>query len=350
MGITAMIPGTTIDGLLSEGKERWQDIFDADAMRMQVMLICPRKERKILEMHGDMVEHGQPVIGVFHRPRAEAGLLEEQGLNPRDASFEFLDLATSDLGPWMQHMITSEQWIRGSVSIQPVPFSVDVPAQRAFENITMICFRHPSLPAIERYYLPFPPTSIPNKCFVSLPRRQAAELARQQAEILGVGRAAEPATPEPVVQEEPTTPSPEPASEIVEVDEVTIKQPDSVPLPSVETDQSEGPQSVTDAITKATTDGFEEMQAAGDELETVDVPIPSVTRETESTEEASPPHVEEPQSEIEIEFRSLVTELIANGIEPSEMVDDPRWDSINERAAAVGFETWPVFMELTSVE
>ena len=45
-----MIPGTTIDGLLSEGKERWQDIFDADAMRMQVMLICPRKERKILEI------------------------------------------------------------------------------------------------------------------------------------------------------------------------------------------------------------------------------------------------------------------------------------------------------------
>ena len=150
-----MIPGTTIDGLLSEAEERWHDIFDAEALRMQVMLICPRKERKILEMHGDMVEHGQPVIGVFHRPRAEARLLEEQGLNPRDASFEFVDLATTDLGPWMQHMITNEKWVRGSISIQPVPFSVDVPAQRAFENITMLCFRHPSLPAIERYYLPF---------------------------------------------------------------------------------------------------------------------------------------------------------------------------------------------------
>ena len=350
MGITAMIPGTTIDGLLSEGKERWQDIFDADAMRMQVMLICPRKERKILEMHGDMVEHGQPVIGVFHRPRAEAGLLEEQGLNPRDASFEFLDLATSDLGPWMQHMITSEQWIRGSVSIQPVPFSVDVPAQRAFENITMICFRHPSLPAIERYYLPFPPTSIPNKCFVSLPRRQAAELARQQAEILGVGRAAEPATPEPVMQEDPITPSSEQTAKIVDVDEVTIEQPDSVPLPTVEANQSEGPQSVSDAITKATTDGFEEMQAAGEELEVTEVPLPSVAHETEPTEEALPPVAGEPKSEIEVEFRALVTELIANGVEPSDMVDDPRWDSINERAAAVEFETWPVFMELTSVE
>ena len=348
-----MIPGTTIDGLLSEAGERWHDIFDAEALRMQVMLICPRKERKILEMHGDMVEHGQPVIGVFHRPRAEARLLEEQGLDPRDASFEFLDLATTDLGPWMQHMITNEKWVRGSISIQPAPFSVDVPAQRAFENITMICFRHPSLPAIERYYLPFPPTSIPNKCFVSLPRRQAAELARQQAEILGVGRAAEPATPEPVVVEESAPPAPvttqSPEINTVEAAEVTIPEQESVPLPVIETESPDGPQSVTEAITKATTDGFEEMQAAGDELEVAKVPLPTANVADE-VEEAVPEPVEEPQTEIEIEFRALVTELMANGVEPSDMVDDPRWEPINERAAAVGFETWPVFMELTSVQ
>ncbi len=348
-----MIPGTTIDGLLSEAQERWHEIFDSEALRMQVMLICPRKERKILEMHGDMVEHGQPVIGVFHRPRAEARLLEEQGLNPRDASFEFLDLATTDLGPWMQHMMTNEKWVRSSISIQPVPFSVDVPAQRAFENITMICFRHPSLPAIERYYLPFPPTSIPNKCFVSLPRRQAAEFARQQAEILGVGRAAESATPETVLVEDPAEPAPVPMQSsgvnTVEATEVTILEQESVPLPVVETESSNGPQSVTEAITKATTDGFEEMQAAGDELEEASVPLPTADV-TDEVEESAPEPVEEPQTEIEIEFRALVTELKANGVEPSDMVDDPRWEPINERAAAVGFETWPVFMELTSVE
>ena len=346
MGITAMIPGTTIDGLLSEAKERWHDIYDPESLRMQVMLICPRKERKILEMHGDMVEHGQPVIGVFHRPRAEARLLEEQGLNPRDASFQFLDLATTDLGPWMQHMVTTEKWVRGSISVQPVPFSVDVPAQRGFENITMICFRHPSLPAIDRYYLPFPPTSIPNKCFVSLPRRQAAELARQQAEILGVGRSAEPATPEPVV-EEPVQ-IPEQVAETIDASEVEITEQQSVPLPTVESDDAEGPQSVTEAIVKATTDGFEEMQAAGDELQE-DVPLPTAVSEPTPEETLPEPEPEEPQSEIEIEFRALVSELIAQGVEPSDMVDDPRWDSINERAAAVGFETWPVFMELTSV-
>ena len=346
MGITAMIPGTTIDGLLSEAKERWHDIYDPEALRMQVMLICPRKERKILEMHGDMVEHGQPVIGVFHRPRAEARLLEEQGLNPRDASFQFLDLATTDLGPWMQHMVTTEKWVRGSISVQPVPFSVDVPAQRGFENITMICFRHPSLPAIDRYYLPFPPTSIPNKCFVSLPRRQAAELARQQAEILGVGRVAEPATPEPVVEEPVQVP--EQVAETIDASEVEITEQQSVPLPTVESDDAEGPQSVTEAIVKATTDGFEEMQAAGDELKE-DVPLPTAVSEPTPEETLPEPEPEEPQSEIEIEFRALVSELIAQGVEPSDMVDDPRWDSINERAAAVGFETWPVFMELTSV-
>jgi len=345
-----MIPGTTIGGLLSEAEERWMDIYDSEALRMQVMLICPRRERKILEMHGDMVEHGQPVIGVFHRPRAEARLLEEQGLNPRDASFQFLDLATTDLGPWMQHMITNEKWVRGSITIQPVPFSVDVPAQRAFENITMICFRHPSLSAIERYYLPFPPSSIPNKCFVSLPRRQAAELARQQAEILGVGRAAEPATPEPVVSEEPLAPSPEPKPETVDVSDVSIPAQESVPLPAVETVSLEGPQSVNEAITKATTDGFEEMQAAGDELQEMDVPQPTAPIETTPEEVAPEPVEEAPQTEIEIEFRALVTELIENGVEPSDMVDDPRWEPINERAAAVGFETWPVFMELTSVQ
>jgi len=348
-----MIPGTTIDGLLSEAEERWQDIFDAEALRMQVMLICPRKERKILEMHGDMVEHGQPVIGVFHRPRAEAHLLEEQGLNPKDASFEFLDLATTDLGPWMQHMITTEKWVRGSITIQPVPFSVDVPAQRAFENITMICFRHPSLPAIERYFLPFPPTSIPNKCFVSLPRRKAAELARQQAEILGVGRASEPATPEPAVVEEPPAPTPEPAAspeiKTVDAEDVTIPEQESVPLPSVESDSQEGPQSITEAITKATTDGFEEMQAAGEEMEEVNIPLPTIIG-NDAPEEAVPEPIEEPLTEIEVEFRALVTELMAKGVEPSDMVDDPRWEPINERAAAVGFETWPVFMELTSVQ
>ena len=118
----------------------------------------------------------------------------------------------------------------------------------------------------------------------------------------------------------------------------------------IETESPDGPQSVTEAITKATTDGFEEMQAAGDELEVAGRSFYQRQTSPTEVEEAAPEPVEEPQTEIEIEFRALVTELMANGVEPSDMVDDPRWEPINERAAAVGFETWPVFMELTSVQ
>ena len=129
-----------------------------------------------------------------------------------------------------------------------------------------------------------------------------------------------------------------------------IPTQDSVPLPTIETDEPEGPQSVTDAITKATTDGFEEMQAAGVEFKETEATLPTVGDETEGVEAVFESITEEPQTEIEIEFRALVSELMASGIEPSDMVYDPRWESINERAAAVGFETWPVFMELTSVQ
>ena len=55
-------------------------------------------------------------------------------------------------------------------------------------------------------------------------------------------------------------------------------------------------------------------------------------------------------SDVEIEFRALVTELMEAGVEPSDMMDDSRWEDISERAMAIGFETWPVFLQLTAVQ
>ena len=188
MGITALIPDMTIGQLYAEAVSRWDEIWDEKAARMMILLMFPRNHRKMMELHGDMVEHGQPVMTVFHRPREEAKLLQDQGFDSRSASFQFVDIASLDLGPWMQHLISQEKWLRGTIDVMPVPFSMGLPAQRGFETMNMLCFRHPEVEKLEKYYLPFPPKSIPGKCFVSLPRRQAAEMARQQAEVLGVGR------------------------------------------------------------------------------------------------------------------------------------------------------------------
>jgi len=365
MGITAMIPDMTIGQLANEADSRWGEIWDEDAARMLVLVICPRKERKLLELHGDMVEHGQPVLTIFHRPRQEAPLLEQQGFNPRDASFQFVNLASPDLGPWMQHFITHEKWVRSSVEITSVPFSMDMPSQRPFETERVLCFRHPSLPALERYYLPFTPDSIPGKCFVSLPRRQAAELARQQAEVLGVGRLEKKSKITEIKPTEmPVSPAPSSTETSANMDdmmndfsadmldgmtnEAQTEEPRQVALPTHEVAE--------EAVQETPEHVFVPLPAGAGSPEPE--PEPQVADAPEPIQSAAPTNVPIPEPEpepepemsnIEREFRELVTGLLAAGVAPTDMMDDPRWEDLTERAAAEGFETWPVFLQLAAM-
>ena len=344
MGITAMIPDMTIGQMMTEATSRWGEIWDPRATRMTILLLCPRKERKMMELHGDMIEHGQPVVAVFHRPRAEAHLLEEQGFDPRAASFQFVNLATADLGPWMQQLVNNEGWLRSSIALTSTPFSVGLPSQRPFEAVQTLCFRHPSLPALEQYYLPYPAESLPGKCFVSLPRRAAAEMARQQAEVLGVGRLEKPKPPAP----EPTPePQPAPVKETPPAEpEVEAPAPMETPEPPVDDEQVAVPLPPTAAPAPAE----------------VPVPLPTAPSEPSDAVSVEPPAgetenielpevvEEEPEiSELETELRDFFQELIDAGVEPSAFMDDPRWEDISERAVAEGLETWPILLQMTAM-
>jgi len=365
MGITAMIPDMTIGQLAHEAESRWGEIWDENAARMLVLLICPRKERKLLELHGDMVEHGQPVITVFHRPRQEAALLEQQGFNPRDASFQFVNLASPDMGPWMQHLISNEKWMRSSIEIVSVPFTMDIPSQRPFETERILCFRHPSLPALEQYHLPFPPSSIPGKCFVSLPRRQAAEFARQQAEVLGVGRLEKKMK----ITEVPASEMPVAAPTIVadassNMDDMMNDFSTNMLDGMTNENQSDEPSQV--ALPAQSNESQKDVATPEHTI----VPLPPGAVSTVQTHQPAPavlpdsptgvasnnvpipepkPEPEPEMSNVEREFRALVTGLLADGVAPSDMMDDPRWEDLNERASAEGFETWPVFLQLAAM-
>ena len=332
MGVTAMIPNMTFQQLKDEANSRWQEIWDGNAARLEVLLLCPRKERKLLELHGDMIDHGQPVMGIFHRPRAEAELISDQGFDPRSASFQFVNIANSDMGPWMQQLVTQEGWLRSTVEIAPVPFSLDIPNQRPFEKHSILCFRHPSLPPLERYFLPYPVHALVGKAFVSLPRRQAAELARQQAEILGVGLA----KPEPEIVEVPVV-EPTPEVEASSEEDSTSILEDAFITEMI-------PEEVTQVALPATEES-EQVALPGSEETTEQSPP--------STSEASIPlPTGEPEVDdslpIEREFRALIQELIDAGVDPSDMMTDPRLEEITERAMAQNFETWPVFMQMVS--
>ena len=340
-----MIPDMTIGQLMSEATARWGEIWDPHATRMTILLLCPRKERKMMELHGDMIEHGQPVMAVFHRPRAEAHLLTEQGFDPRAASFQFVNIATADLGPWMQQLVNNEGWLRSSISLSSTPFSVGLPSQRPFEAIQTLCFRHPSLPALEQYFLPYPAESLPGKCFVSLPRRAAAEMARQQAEVLGVGRLEKPkpAEPEPAPEPEPVpAPEPAPEPEPVEIEaEPEPAQPAepeqaAVPLPPSATPAPE-PEPTPVPLPPSAEPATVEVAEAPPSAQTENIELPEAVEE-------------EPEiSELEVELRAFFQELIDAGVEPSAFMDDPRWEDISERAVAEGLETWPILLQMTAM-
>ena len=353
-----MIPDMTIGQLYSEAESRWGEIWDENAARLRILLIFPRKERKMMELHGDMIEHGQPVMTIFHRPRDEASLLEEQGLDPRSASFQFVDISSPDLGPWMQQLISNEKWLRNTVSVMSIPFSLGIPTQRSFETEQVICFRHPTIAPIERYYLPFPPTSIPGKCFVSLPRRQAAELARQQAEVLGVGRLEKKS--KITVQEVPHEPSPPiPTMSQSEAtmnammdnfsNEMLENIAESEPVANVELPKSSPAKediSAGSVFVPLPPPAAGDNELSNQKPDTLQEELPNSGVELPEIEEVDE---EAGMSDIEIEFRELVNGLLAAGVEPNDMMDDPRWEDITERSAAIGFETWPVFLELVAM-
>jgi hypothetical protein len=347
MGITAMIPDATLGQLFEEAEQRWGEIWDVNATRMRILMLCPRKDRKMMELHGDLVEHGQPIVSMFHRPREQAQLLEEQGLNPRDASFQFVDLATTDLGPWVQHLIKNEGWKRSSIVVRPLPFSIDSPAQRAFEVEQIMCFTHPDIAPINEYFLPFPTSSLPGKAFVSLPRRQAAEFARQQAEVLGVGRLERPApqvVEQPVVEvaiEQPIVEEvvePEVIESQPEEHEAEVEEVEHVPLPPSETTAE-----VEDVPLPAQHADDSEPTAPEESVQSEEPDVEEVAIEEEPLEDA------EPQSEVEIEFRAFIQEKMDAGAEVSEFMDDPRWEELNERAIANQLDTWSILVDMTSI-
>jgi len=342
MGVTAMIPGMTFQQLKDEANSRWKEIWDGNAARFEIMLLCPRKERKLLELHGDMIDHGQPVMGIFHRPRAEAELIIEQGFDPKSASFQFVNISNADMGPWMQQLVTQEGWLRSTVEIAPVPFSLDIPNQRPFEKHSILCFRHPSLPPLERYFLPYPIHALVGKAFVSLPRRQAAELARQQAEILGVGLA----EPEPEIVEVPVVENkPQPVVEEVDatselesafIAEMVPEEATQVALPTAQ-----------ESVSVALPEVNKEESIALPGVEDTEPPVAPPTADDSVPLPSNEPEIDNMLA-IEREFRNLVQELLDAGVDPSEMMSDARLEDINERALAQNFETWPVFMQMVS--
>ncbi len=134
MGEVEVVESGSLDGL-TNGWEQY-------GARTRIMMLGARADRHALRNHGRTVAIEESAVSVFHRPRAEREDIEAVGLDHTLASFQFVDVAMTDLGRWMQPLI-GQGWVRGEVQI--------VPSNGAsFEDENWACFHHPAIPLPER--------------------------------------------------------------------------------------------------------------------------------------------------------------------------------------------------------
>lgn len=390
MGMVTVLKDQTLKQLNDEAGKRWPGSWDASAQRVRVLILCKRSERVILEQHGATVMHEQPVFGLFHRPRHSLHLFESQGFSPRDASFQFLDIATAELGQWLQHLVTNDGWKRSSTRIAPLPIDANVPMQRKFEIHSMLTFRHPELPELKSLHLPMPVESLVGKAYISFP---AGTQASEEEPVPKVE-----AMPKSKV-EVPVVPRPNIDVEIEEKDESVKTLDDLVSEVSEEPEDIEQVEEMFDGFSaellasvthSANVSPTPEVVMEEDITETNEpqedstfeeqlseqvedipsMPIPEEPEEVPSTplpgttpkENPEPTPKEAPipvndegrgapvpsDGGVVDTFRNVVIELLAEGLEPSELMGDPRFAEASEFCEAAGVDTWPLFMKLTS--
>ena len=129
--------------------------------RTRIMLLGARADRHAFRNHGRTVAIEETAVSVFYRPREERSEMEACGINHSAASFQFVDVAMTDLGRWMQPLI-GQGWSRGEVAI--------VAAEGAsFESESWMCFHHPAMSIPSEIPLCESPASISRKAFVTHP-------------------------------------------------------------------------------------------------------------------------------------------------------------------------------------
>ena len=51
-GVTAMIPNMTFQQYKDEANSRWKEIWDSNAARIEILLLCPRKKENFWNFMG----------------------------------------------------------------------------------------------------------------------------------------------------------------------------------------------------------------------------------------------------------------------------------------------------------
>jgi len=280
MGEVEVVESGSLDGLT----HGWEEY----GARKRIMLLGARVDRAALRNHGRTVAIEESAVSVFHRPRSERTEMEENGIDHKISSFQFVDIAVSDMGRWMQPLI-GQGWTRGDVKI--------VAADGAsFDEEEWACFHHPNISLPNQIPLVEAPAKMVRKAFVTHP-----------------GPILDDAVPSAMDKEISTS----------MFDTITQSMGDAqeeVQDEEIETD-------------------VEEEETVEEKTEPTPIPI---------NEEDIPP-VPEPKTEspLEAELRQVISLLVAGGQEMGDIMEHPQFLEVSERASAAGVDVWGMFIKLS---
>ena len=126
--------------------------------RTHVLLLMPRSHRPEYESKIEMIAHTQTVHSTYLRPREGKDAIRESGMEPDDHSFHLIDIATMDLGVWMQSLI-QQGWERCNMEI--------IPSNE--KSLDIVCFTHPSSTIVDHLPLPWNPFDVEGRCYNHIP-------------------------------------------------------------------------------------------------------------------------------------------------------------------------------------
>jgi hypothetical protein len=354
MAQVEIIKGVSLSSLAESAPTIMANIWQSGHQRTQILILIQRRHRQRFEDHSSLVGLKHPCWAIFYRPRIEADEIEDSGLDPKSASFMFLDVALEDLGKWVGPLVKDE-WPKEEVIITP---SEDA---EEFTPIKWTTFRDPWLDSLEVLPLAFAPHDIEGKAWLTNPSpggavpvaqatvdtsgtQDGSDFADKLSDLthsFGTASASPPeTTPTPPV----ATPEQAAPAFVMPSGPISIPNLGSSPVaeeepPATQPEISPEPEPAEPA---ATTD-----------LSPQPVEVPETT-ENEVPSEPDAPNVEEEPTEeseedegleIKEELVGIIQLLRAGGLESEQVMESPAFQEVSERATAAGLDVWNIFVE-----
>ena len=364
MSQVEIVTGVSLSSLTSSVPQQLGVNWHQGHQRTQILILIQRHHRQKFEAHAATLPLKHPCWSLFYRPRKEVDEILGHGLDPKTASFMFLDVALEDLGRWVGPL-SKDDWLREELIITP---SNDADN---YDSTKWTMFRDPWLEQIEVLPLHTAPLEIIAKAWLTIPTVTNATshvpststvnsgpvsgvevttdsaFAGKLADLthsFGAGDAGEPAVASALVIPTTTAPAAPPTPAFV-----MPSGPISIPNFSVETipEAEPEPQPVEASPTQDLTPTI------------VETPIVQPTPVEEKTVivESNEPVTEEQNSlkqeddegiEIHTELIDIIQLLKVGGLETEQILESPAFVEVSERATAAGLDVWTILIENAS--